>query len=119
MLGPKLPPEGLTIPDLASQGGTKPLLPQGRSTKAALGGETLDQGDLAEQALKPLGPGPGGEQQGKGWQHNQGCNRASRCPQLEGLPSPLGASHGLGDQERRGLAAACRRRRSRHSTVER
>ena len=119
MLGPKLPPEVLTIPNLACQGGAKALLPQGRSTKAALGGETLDQGDLAEQPLKSLGPGPGGEHQGKGWQQNQGCNRASRSLELKGLPSPLGASHGLGGQERRGLPAALRRRLSRHSTVER
>ena len=119
MLGLKLPPEVLTIPNLACQRGAKALLPQGRSTKAALEGETLDQRNLAEQPFKSLGPWPGSEQEGKGWQKNQGCNRASRSPEVKGLPSPLGASHGLGGQERRGLPTALRRRRSHHSTDER
>ena len=119
MLGPKLPPEMLAIPNLACQGGAKALLPQGRGSKAALGGETLDQRNLAQQTLEPLGPGPGGNQQGKAWQQNEGRNCTSRSSELQGLPGPLGASHELGCQERRGFSAALRRRRSRHSTVER
>ena len=119
MLGPKLPPKVLAIPNLASQGGAKPLLPQGGSTQAPLGGKTLDQGDLAQQPLEPLGPGPGDKDQGKGRQQNQGRDRTSSSPGLQGLPNPLAASHGSGGQERRGFPAALRRRRSRHSTVER
>ena len=119
MLGPKLPPKVLAIPNLACQGGAKPLLPQGRSTQAALGRKTLDQGDLAQQPLEPLGPGPGDKDQGKRWEQNQGSDRARCSPGLQGLPNPLAASQGSGGQERRGFPAALRRRRSRHSTVER